>query len=220
MRTVALVARALSALACVALLAACATRPPSASALPVLGAAEQARAEAMQADRARTLAAVTVWGFTGRASITRGDKGGSGRIEWRQQGGSFEVALAAPVTRQGWRLSVDAAGARVEGLEGGPRTGPDGQQLLYEATGLEVPVGALGAWLRGLPADEAIYGPAQLDFGADLLPARLRQAGWNIDFRGWLEAGDGGLALPLRIDARRGDAGVRLVVDDWGGTGP
>src|SRR5690606_41495821 len=70
-------------------------------------------------------------------------------------------SLAAPVTRQSWRLSVDAGGARLEGMEGGTRTGPDGQQLLLEATGLDVPVGALGAWLRGLPADEAEHGPAR-----------------------------------------------------------
>src|SRR5690606_16033097 len=121
----------------------------------------------------------------GRASITRAGQGGSGRIEWQQDGAGFEVALAAPVTRQGWRLAVDASGARLEGLEGGTRTGPDGQELLFEATGLDVPVAALGAWLRGLPADAAMHGPARVEFGADLLPARLQQGGWTIEFRSW-----------------------------------
>ena len=212
-------ARILFALACAGALAACATRPPAPAVVPVLDSAAQAQAEARQAERAQALAAAPAWNLSGRASITRAGKGGSGRIEWRQDGEAFEVGLAAPVTRQSWRLAVDAAGARLDGLEGGTRSGPDGQALLFEATGLEVPVDALGAWLRGLPADEAVHGPARLDFGADLLPARLEQAGWSIDFRSWRPAGDAGPALPLRIDARRGDAGVRLVVDDWGGTG-
>ena len=47
------------------------------------------------------------------------------------------------------------------------------------------------------------------------LEARLEQAGWGIDFRAWRPSTDGAPALPLRIDARRGDAGVRLVVDAW-----
>lgn len=212
--------RILSALACAGALAACATRPPTPAALPALDPAAQAEAEALQAARAAALAAIPAWDLSGRASITRGDRGGSGRIEWHQDGGAFEVALAAPVTRQGWRLVVDAAGARLDGLEGGTRTGPDGQALLFEATGLEVPVGALGAWLRGLPADEAVHGAARLESGADLLPARLEQAGWSIDFRAWHPAAGGLPALPRRIDARRGDAGVRLVVDRWGGAGP
>lgn len=212
--------RILFGLACAGALAACATRPLAPAALPALDAAALQRAETIQAGRAQALAAMPAWQLGGRAAITRGARGGSGRIEWRQDGAAIEVALAAPVTRQSWRLSVDAGGARLEGMEGGTRTGPDGQQLLLEATGLDVPVGALGAWLRGLPADEAEHGPARMDFGADLLPARLEQAGWTIEFRRWRDAGGGHPALPLRIDAGRGDAGVRLVVDDWGEAGP
>ena len=207
--------RSLAALACACALAACATRPPESAAVPALDPAAQARAETLQAERAQALAAVPGWSLTGRASITRAGKGGSGRIEWQQDDAAFEVALAAPVTRQGWRLAVDAGGARLDGLEDGPRTGPDGQALLFEATGLDVPVDALGAWLRGLPADEAVHGPARLSFGADLLPVRLEQAGWSIDFRAWEAADAATPALPRRIDARRGDAGVRLVVDGW-----
>src|SRR5690606_18277653 len=101
-------------LACVGLLAGCATRPPAPVVLPALDTAALARAEALQDERARALAAGVDWDFTGRASITRGDKGGSGRIEWRQRGEAFEVALAAPVTRQGWRLAVDGDGARID----------------------------------------------------------------------------------------------------------
>ena len=211
--------RFLFALACAGALGACATRPLPPVAPPVLDTAEQARAQALQAERAQALAAAPAWTVTGRAAITRGGKGGSGRIEWHQAGDAFDVALAAPVTRQSWRLAVDAGGARLEGLEGGARTGPDGQALLYEATGLEVPVDALGAWLRGLPASEAVHGPARLAFGEDLLPVRLEQAGWSIDFRAWRPGGEGRPALPQRVDARRGDASVRLVVDEGGGPG-
>lgn len=212
--------RMFAVLACVAALAGCATRLPPPAVVPALEAEAQREAEALQAARARALAEVPAWSLSGRASITRAGKGGSGRIEWQQDGARFAVALAAPVTRQSWRLLVDAAGARLEGLEGGARTGPDGQALLFEATGLEVPVAALGAWLRGLPADEAAHGPARLEYGADLLPARLAQAGWEIEFRVWRAPGAAEPALPLRIDARRGDAGVRLVVDAWGEGGP
>lgn len=208
----------LAAAACACALAACATRPAPQAALPVLDAGTLARAEAAQATRARLLSALPAWGLEGRASITRGDAGGSGRIEWRQDGDGFVVTLAAPVTRQGWQLAVDADGARLDGLEGGPRAGPDGQALLSEATGLDVPVAALGAWLRGLPADEAVHGPASIAYGLDLLPARLEQGGWSIDYRRWDPASTP--ALPLRIDARRGDAGVRLVVDGWSGITP
>lgn len=208
----------LLALACAGVLAACATAPRAPAPLPMLDAAAQARAEAAQQVRTQALAAIPAWHLEGRASITRGRDGGSGRIEWRQDGEAFEVSLAAPVTRQSWRLSADpGGGARLEGLEGGTRAGSDAEALLYDATGLVVPVDALGAWLRGVPADPARHGPARLHFGEDLLPLRLEQAGWRIDYQRWQVPGDTNApALPLRIDARRGDAGVRLVVDRWG----
>lgn len=213
-------ARTLWALACACVLAACATRPPAVPAPEALAPADQAQAEALQAGRVQALAGITAWSLDGRASITRGNRGGSGRLEWRQDGAAFVVELAAPVTRQGWRLSVDAGGALLEGLDGGPRSGPDGQVLLLEATGLDVPVAALGAWLRGLAADGPAHGPARLAYGPDLLPARLEQAGWTIDFRAWHPPAAGLPALPRRIDASRADAGVRLVVDRWGGGTP
>lgn len=209
--------RVLVALACAGALAACATRPPAAAPPPALDPAMQARAEAGQAERVRLLAEDPAWSLEGRAAITRGRDGGSGRIEWRQDGARFEVSLAAPVTRQSWRLAADAGGATLEGLEGGTRTGPDAEALLFEATGLVVPVSALSHWLRGVPADPGTHGPADTAFGADLLPARLEQAGWTIDYRRWQPGSGSAPALPLRIDARRGDAGVRLVIDHWGG---
>jgi outer membrane lipoprotein LolB len=121
------------------------------------------------------------------------------------------------VTRQSWRLTGGDGPARLEGLEGGTREGPDGSALLLEASGLEVPVAALASWVRGARADEARFGPAELAFAADHRPARLLQAGWVIDYLAWEEPGDahGGVLLPLRVDARRGDARVRLVVDAW-----
>src|SRR5690606_18082953 len=148
--------------------------------LPVLDAAGQARAQALQDARARALAARPAWRLSGRASITRGRDGGSGRLERRPAGRAFAASRAAPVARHSCRLSAEGGGARLEGLDGGPRSGPDGEALLQEATGLVVPVAALGAWLRGLPAAADGAGPARIAYGADLLPARLEQAGWTI----------------------------------------
>ena len=60
-----------------------------------------------------------------------------------------------------------------------------------------------------------VAGAAVIQFGADLRPARIAQAGWDIAYT-WPEAA-GPDALPARIDARRGEARVRLIVDQWGG---
>lgn len=187
--------------------------------LPTLSAQALAQAQAQQQAREAAIAAMPDWSLQGRVALSNGRNGGSGAIEWTQRGGKYEVALSAPVTRQSWRLSGNESAARIEGLDGGPRSGGDPQTLLRETTGWEIPVAALSSWVRGARADEAAFGPATLAYGADGGLARLEQAGWTVDYSAWQPAGEAGASLPTRLNAERGQARVRLVVDRWEGAG-
>lgn len=179
-----------------------------------LGAREAAR-RAQLAPGGRCLAADRT--LSGRVAVRNGQEGGSGRLDWRQAGGTLAVELSAPVTRQGWRLTVDADGARLEGAEGGVRTGPDATALLREVTGWQVPIEALACWLVGVPADPAQAGVAELGFrtgpGAPPVLAQIRQDGWEILLDGWSPEG-----VPARLTAQRGDVSLRLVVDSRAGS--
>lgn len=200
-----------------AALAGCATRPVTAPAAVTLSGPALAAATARVEAREALLADAGSLAFSGRVALSNGRDGGNGRIEWWRRGDAYEVVLRAPVTRQGWSLSVGAGGARIDGLEGGPRVGPDPAGLLLEATGMEVPVDAMASWAAGARADERAHGPARLEFSASGELVRMRQGGWTIDYVRWREGAGGqdGLALPQRVDAGRGQARVRLVVDDW-----
>lgn len=196
------------------LLVACAGQPVR-QAPPVPLAAEMATQEAREA----ALRADAEWSLAGRVALANGDRGGSGRLDWRQSGTSYAVSLSAPITRQSWRLRVGGPeGATLEGLEGGPRRGPDASGLLLRSTGWSIPVEALPDWLRGARAPG--LGPAVMAFGADGRLARMEQGGWTIEYSGWglpdaMPADGPGVALPHRLEAVRGEARIRLVVDDW-----
>ena len=195
--------------ACLSLLAGCATTLPVAELPPE----QHAAALQHQAARERVLAGVADWALSGRIALTNDGRGGSGRIDWRQRDVWSEVALAAPITRQSWRLETGPGGARLEGLEGGTRVGPDASLLLRAATGWEIPVGSLASWVRG--ARDPAAGPATLEFGADGRLARMQQDGWRLEFGNWTPQPGLGIELPGRIEAERGEARVRLVVDAW-----
>ena len=211
-----------SAHACVVaaclVLAACVGRPVR-QAPPVAPGTALATQEAREA----ALRADADWSLAGRVALANGRRGGSGRLEWRQAGDHYSVSLSAPITRQSWRLGTGPEGATLEGLEGGPRHGPDPAALLLQSTGWQIPLEALPAWLRGVRA--AGLGPATLAFGEDGRLATMEQGGWTITYADWrlpgLPAGttatgeDPGVALPHRLEAVRGEARVRLVVDAW-----
>lgn len=193
---------------CAALLAGCVARPARDALPPIAGAPE-----IHQAQREAVLAQQVQWSLQGRVALSNGRDGGSGRIEWSQHGESYEVSLSAPITRQSWRLRGDAQAARLEGLEGGTREGTDPGVLLREATRWEIPVTALSSWVRGSRAGSD-HGPATAQYGTDGRLARIDQGGWSIEYSGW-QAGEAGVELPNRLNARRDEASVRLVIDDW-----
>lgn len=203
------VVRGFALLATVVLLAACAGQPLRAPG-PSLPAAE---AQAKQAARETALATQPHWTLQGRVAVSNGHDGGSGRIDWRQDGARYAVALSAPVTRQSWRLVGGEGDARLEGLEGGTRVGDDATALLQQATGWVIPVDALAAWVRGARAPG--HGQATVDYGTDGALATLRQDGWTLRYRDWRPQPGLAVALPYRVEATRDDARVRLVVDAW-----
>lgn len=181
-------------------LAACAPAPVRTSADAALLAAQAAHEAA--------LAAEPDWRLQGRLAVSAGGDGGSGRIDWVQDGDAYDIRLSAPVTRASWRLQGGNGAARLEGLEGGPLSGPDARRLLAEATGWDIPVQALSHWVRGGRAP----GPAHIEFGPDGLPALIVQQGWSVEYRGWTA---GPAPLPKRVFASRDGASVRLAVDVW-----
>jgi outer membrane lipoprotein LolB len=198
------------------LLTACATRAPQAPLPPPLSAPSAIRAaEDAQAQRAAWLNGHSQWSFEGRVAINNAGKGGSGRIDWQQDGPRYVVSLSAPVTRQSWRLIGDShsEAGRLEGLEGGTREGEDAEALLLEATGWDIPVNALARWAQGLsaegmPTDNRTFSPeGRLQ--------TIEQAGWRIDYREWFDAAGQQPRLPRRIEAQRDRAMVRLIVDRW-----
>ncbi len=208
----------------VMLLTACGTQSVRQVAPPVT----TANAEAQQAKRIATLSTRQQWSLQGRVALSNGRNGGSGHVEWRQDGPRYSLNLSAPVTRQSWRLSGDANAARLEGLSGGPREDASAETLLRDATGWVVPVAALASWVRG--EADATLPPATLQFGPDGHLSQLQQAGWTIDYSDWRSQPGLGIDLPRRLnaykseayksqahksEASQGEARVRLVIDGW-----
>jgi outer membrane lipoprotein LolB len=188
----------------VTVVAACAPAPTR----PVV-VVERERAEALQLERERAVAASPDWAFAGRVAISTAGDGGSGRIEWAQRAGDFNVRLSAPVTRQSWRLQRAGGTVRLEGLEGGPREGADAEALLFEATRWRLPVADLAAWVRGVRGPDS---PARMEFDDTGRLAAIEQSGWRVEYTDW---NADPLPMPTRVQATRGDARVRLAIERW-----
>jgi outer membrane lipoprotein LolB len=163
------------------------------------------------AARAAALAAVPAWSFEGRIAFGIDGRAGTGRIDWRQDGEQYLVAVRAPVAGESWQLSGDGSLARLDGLGAEPRLGSDPDTLLAREVGWTIPLAAIRDWVRGLA-----HGPAaRVRLDPEGRPLEIAELGWRIEYRGWTEPRDGLPEMPTRIVARRSDDDVRVSVSSW-----
>lgn len=162
-----------------------------------------------QEQRERVLAAKFAWTLNGRIAISGPQDGGSGSVEWAQNGDEFRVTMNAPVTGKTWTLSGNDQHAELEGLKGGTVSGENAAVLLERELGWRMPVVELTSWVRAIRAD----GKSEIVFREDGLPAQLMQAGWKIEYLDYDENQQP--PLPKKIFASREGYKVRLVVQRW-----
>ncbi len=164
----------------------------------------------LQEQREKALGDTDHWTLEGRLSVSNGKDSGSGSLTWRQDGARYEFTVRAPVTGRSFRLTGGPDGAELEGLDGGPRRGPDAESLMASAVGWQIPMVELKRWVLGLRADG---GAADIAFGADRLPSRIVQDGWTVDYKQW----DAGRQppMPSKVFAERAPYKVRLSIEDW-----
>jgi outer membrane lipoprotein LolB len=164
---------------------------------------------ARQSDRERALAEHRDWQLAGRLGVSDGHDGGSGSLEWKQNGDAFHFSMHAPVTGKTWVLSGDAHHVVLAGLRDRPVEGSDAAELLQRELGWHVPVAELTDWVRGSRA----HGEARIEFRSDGLPALIEQDGWTIEYPDYDSSH--APALPRKVFASRGDYRVRLSISRW-----
>ncbi|HEX7813928.1 lipoprotein insertase outer membrane protein LolB [Dyella sp.] len=184
------------------LLVACVPKP----ALRVHGDASLLNEQQM---REQALAHVDQWTLEGRIAVSDARTSGSGDITWVQDGEHYVFTIRGPFGKS-FRLTGGPDQALIEGMDGGPLSGPDAEDLLRKALGWEVPLHELRAWVLGLRADG---GPAELSFGVNRLPSLLQQDGWNVDYREWDATRRP--ALPKKVFADKAPFKVKLSVESW-----
>ncbi len=148
------------------------------------------------------------WHLSARLAVSNGRDGGSGRLEWTQQGSYFDVTLRAPVSGQNWQLLGDDTGCQLQGLRPEPVLARSPEELLRRELQWELPVGALRSWLFGLGSANA---DRQRDEQGRTIS--LHDQGWVIEYKDWQR--QDGYWLPKRLIARKPPYQVRLAVGAW-----
>jgi outer membrane lipoprotein LolB len=174
---------------------------------------ESAAAQVNQAKRDADVIAARDFHLQGRIAIKNAHDGGSGRFDWIQTGDAIQFELSAPLSNQTWRLEGAPGSYTLTDSKGAPRHNADARTLIFEASGWTIPMQELGYWVRGARAGSAPKDAAVLSFDASGRLSALKQNGWTVIYERYSDASNG--ALPIKLQAVKGEAQVKVIVQRW-----
>lgn len=151
------------------------------------------------------------WRLEGRVAIAVADEGWNANLHWTQAGEQLDVGFSGPLGVGSARVSGTVDRLEVRTSDGERFVTDDPETDLYWQLGWTVPLDRMRHWVLGLPAPDA---GAQLEVDGAGRLAGLAQGNWTVEYREYLVT-DSGRVLPRKIEMRRDDIRIRLVVGEW-----
>lgn len=152
---------------------------------------------------------VTVFTFNGRIAITRRAEKQSAGLRWEHTADDDELSLLAPLGQTVARVHRDQVRATLQ-HQGKHYEAANVESLMAQVLGWHLPLAGLHRWVLGVVADGAADLVERDAQGRLLL---LRQEGWEIRYLRY--ADESATALPVKLELKREDLSVILIIDEW-----
>lgn len=164
-----------------------------------------------QVERHQLLQQIDSWRLKGRLAIINSYEAWHLNLEWRQHNGNYQIELWGPFGSGRVQLVGDARSVRLIDSEQQIYYSSDPESLLYEHTGVKMPVSGLRYWILGLTDPQFEPKHPRRDAAGRLL--EVQQENWQIAFKRYSRID--GMDLPDKLFVDKQDLQVKLVVDNW-----
>jgi len=194
--------RAALVFAATSTLAACAT---------LTGRAPEGTAnEAAWQARLTELDALDSWELSGRVGVATAKDGGSGSLDWKQQGAELSFDFRGPLGAGTVHMEGDTQALHVQSSRGDDFITTDPEQDFTTHLHMPMPVFSMRYWLLGIPDPGAPYSKTVDAHGE---PMTLKQRDWAVEYQEFTVVQ--GLSLPVRFILTRGDIRIKVAVNEW-----
>lgn len=186
-------------------LTACA--PPQ---VPETTALTPERANKTEAPQARSAKTMSSWTIIGAVAAKNNQEAWSASLNWKQNGpNNYQIHLFGPLG--GGSILIEKKGGVVTYQDGQKHTtSKNADALIYQQTGVHIPIQALYYWIRGLPAPGAVQSE-QYDQTGHL--SYLKQAGYTMQYMRYTKKQ--GIDLPSKLNVRGGGGNLKLIIKRW-----
>lgn len=190
-----------------ALLSACASlnQPP----LPVTDESHE-----LWQQRQQGLALLDAWSIRGRVAIFVEEKVYNLGLGWNRHGDESTLKLEASLGQGVIQLQKSNTQVELTTSEGDLFEGSNAEQVLYQSSGLVIPVEGLETWIKGIPHQSTRYLPDIDGLGHAIT---IQQDGWKINYFDYEVApiSDINWPLPRKIYMKRENLALKIVIDQW-----
>ncbi len=158
------------------------------------------------------LSAIKYWRLRGRLLVSQGEDAWNLSLEWQQKDEDYQIILNGPFGAGKVKLVGNADGVILKDSDEQSFYADRPEELLFDQTGVHMPVEGLRYWVMGMTSPKQIKQP-KLDGQGRL--AYLEDANWKVNFKRYTQVS--GMDLPRKVFIIKPDQeiDVRLVVDKW-----
>ncbi|MDW6017799.1 lipoprotein insertase outer membrane protein LolB [Vibrio plantisponsor] len=137
-------------------------------------------------------------------------------FQWQKSPNKSQLRLTNFLGQTVLSLSMDAKGATVETYDDQKFNAANGQILIYQLTGLDIPIDDLQDWVLGLPTKADYFKLNENNTLASLDKTSGRQ-NWHVDYTRYKEFSwqNGNIPLPDRMQLTQQQTSIKLVISKW-----
>lgn len=162
------------------------------------------------AKREKETAHISSWVLSGGLAAKSPEKAWTASLNWQQTGiNHYQIRLFGPLGSG--TIIIEKSGQTIT-YKDGPKTvsSTNADELLYQQTGVRIPVRNLYYWVRGLKAPGAVQS-TRYDQYNHLVT--LKQAGYTIQYAKYTSIN--GVDLPSKIHLQGHHIKVKLIIKQW-----
>ena len=160
--------------------------------------------------RVEKTATISSWVIKGALAAKNKKKSWTASLNWKQQGSSnYQIRLFGPLGSG--TVMIEKNGGMIAFKDGDKRiTSNNPDQLLYEQTGIRLPVRSLYYWVRGLPAPGAVQSKSYDNYNH---LKTLKQGGYTVNYLSYTSKGQ--VDLPSKIKLTGHGVLMKLIIKSW-----
>ena len=162
------------------------------------------------------LAAIKQYQSNGKLGYISPEQRQSLNFRWQHTPSSSQLRLTTFLGQTALNLKVTPAGASVDTYDDQSYSSPSAEALIYQLTGLTIPVKQLNDWLLGKPTDADGYQLNETNTLA-ILNKTMNGQQWQLEYLNYRDVQVNGIALPLpqKLKLKQNDTTLNIVISKW-----